>query len=138
VFFLVYVSAAETWFSATELHDLLRLSRERNVQNGITGLLLYKDGNFMQALEGEEPAVRKLHQRICGDRRHHGLVVLDSGTTPERQFAQWSMGFFDLGLQGAARPEGYSAFMDLPLADPLFKAEPSRCMQLLRLFKQID
>lgn len=138
MFFLVYVSAAETWFSPTELHSLLQVCRARNAAAGITGLLLYKDGNFMQALEGEEAAVRRLQTWISGDRRHRGVVVVDTGHTPARQFAQWSMGFFDLGLKPSALPDGYSAFMDKPLLDPVFQQDPSRCMQLLQLFRQID
>lgn len=138
MFFLVYVSAAETWFSATELHALLQGSRARNQQAGITGLLLYKDGNFMQALEGDEAAVRALHATIKADRRHHGVVTLDSGHQATRQFAQWSMGFFDLRTQAEALPAGYSNFMDLPLADPVFQNQPGPCHQLLQLFKQMD
>ena len=138
MFFLVYVSAAETWFSDTELHALLQASRARNQHLGITGLLLYKDGNFMQALEGDELAVRALHTTIKADRRHHGVVTLDSGHQASRQFAQWSMGFFDLRSEPAALPTGYSNFMDLPLGDPVFQGQPGPCHELLQLFKQMD
>ena len=37
---------------------------------GITGLLLFIDGGFLQMLEGEERAVRELYTRIAADRRH--------------------------------------------------------------------
>jgi hypothetical protein len=138
VFFLVYVSAAQTWFSPTELQALLEASRQRNLAAGITGLLLYKDGNFMQALEGDEPAVRALHAKIVADRRHHGVVTLDSGHSEARQFAQWSMAFVDLHAAPDTLPPGYSDFMNLPLDDPGFQAQTGRCQALLQLFRQMD
>jgi hypothetical protein len=136
--FIVYVSAAVTWFSPTELRALLASSRAHNERVGITGMLLYKDGNFMQALEGDEAAVRTLQARIEVDRRHHGMLTICDGQTDTRQFAQWSMAFVDLGVPAGDLPAGYSRFFDLPLADPLFTAEPGRCQELLNLFRQID
>jgi hypothetical protein len=138
VFFLVYVSAAGTWFSAQELRDLLARSRAHNERDGITGMLLYKNGNFMQVLEGEEAAVRALHARITADRRHHGVLTIDSGTTEKRQFKDWSMGFVDLDAEAGALPEGYSEFLEMPLTDPDYAQTPGRCLALLQLFRQID
>lgn len=140
MFFLVYVSAAVTWFSDAELQALLRNCRPQNQQAGITGMLLYKDGNFMQVLEGDELTVRALLQRIAADLRHRGMVTLDSGHTLERQFFGWHMGFANLNTDTsvAGLPEGYSAFMDLPLTDTGFGQGPGHCWQLLRLFRQLD
>ncbi len=59
MFFLVYVSSAVRPFSRVDLDDLLATSRANNARVGITGMLLYKDGNFMQVLEGDEEAVRR-------------------------------------------------------------------------------
>jgi hypothetical protein len=138
VFYLVYVSAAGTWFSAQELRDLLASSRAHNERDGITGMLLYKNGNFMQVLEGEEAAVRALHARITADRRHHGVVTIDSGHTEHRQFKDWSMGFVDLDANPGELPAGYSPFLDLPLTDPSYAESPSRSQALLQLFRQIE
>jgi Sensors of blue-light using FAD len=138
LYFLVYVSAAVTWFSPSELRALLDSSRASNERAGITGMLLYKDGNFMQALEGEEAAVCGLKARIELDRRHQGMVTICSGHAEDRQFAQWSMAFVDLDAMAGEPPAGYSRFMDLPLTDPSFAQAPSRCHELLNLFRQID
>jgi Sensors of blue-light using FAD len=138
LYFLVYVSAAVTWFSPSELRALLDSSRASNERAGITGMLLYKDGNFMQALEGEEAAVTSLKARIEVDRRHHGLVTICRGHAEARQFAQWSMAFVDLDAAAGEPPVGYSRFMDLPLTDPSFAQAPNRCQELLSLFRQID
>jgi len=138
LYFIVYVSAAVTWFSPTELRALLASSRLNNERAGITGMLLYKDGNFMQALEGDEEAVRALHTRIEIDRRHRGLLTICSGQADARQFEQWSMAFVDLGSPAEDLPAGYSRFFDLPLIDPVFVQSPNRCQELLNLFRQID
>ena len=138
MYFLVYVSAAVTWFSETELRALLTSARARNEAADITGMLLYKDGNFMQALEGPEPAVRGLYKRIEADRRHRGLVVLDCGTQEARQFARWNMAFHDISEGHGDMPSGYSRFMDEPLNSQRFAQHPGRCHELLQLFKELD
>jgi len=138
VYFLVYVSAAVTWFSESELRELLTSARFRNEHAGITGMLLYKDGNFMQALEGPEAAVQGLYKRIEADRRHHGLVVLDRGVQETRQFALWNMAFHDLSEGRGVMPVGYSRFMDEPLNDPAYVQQPGRCHELLQMFKALD
>ena len=142
MFFLVYLSAAVTWFSAKELREMLATCRVNNERDGITGMLLYKDGNFMQALEGEESQVQALLKRISADLRHRGLVVIDSGPTAAREFGAWSMAFTDMSADisahSASLPSGYSEFMDLPLSDPAFVNNPERCHQLLQMFRQID
>jgi len=72
MFSLIYVSSAVTEFSKSELVDLLESCHANNANLGVTGMLLYKDGNFMQALEGNEDVVRGLHAKIALDPRHRG------------------------------------------------------------------
>ncbi len=64
MFFLVYVSSATRPFSGEDLRALLATCRKNNAELGVTGMLLYKDGNFMQVLEGDEEAVRGLYEKI--------------------------------------------------------------------------
>ena len=51
---LVYVSAATHAFTKSELLELLNKARANNQRLGITGLLLFKDGDFIQLLEGDK------------------------------------------------------------------------------------
>ena len=60
MFHLVYASSALQPFTKPELQALLEQARQKNAKLGVTGMLLYKDGNFMQVLEGEKETVRKL------------------------------------------------------------------------------
>lgn len=50
MFSLTYVSSVVEPFSERELGELLPKSRENSRRLDITGMLLYKDGNFMQVL----------------------------------------------------------------------------------------
>ncbi|MCG6921345.1 MAG: BLUF domain-containing protein [Acidobacteria bacterium] len=136
MFFLVYVSVAQENVSKEDLLDILTKSREANAAAGITGMLLYKDGHFMQALEGEETAVRDLYARISRDPRHLGLRTLVEGRRERRSFGDWSMGFQDLSSPEARATPGYSEFMNMPLTAEEFSKNPGQCERLLWAFKR--
>ena len=135
MFSLVYVSSAVVEFSAEELVTLLDQAQAKNASLGITGMLLYKGGNFMQVLEGEEGAVRSLVATIEQDPRHRGLITMLRAVADERDFPEWSMGFRDLRRDDAT-PPGYSEFLNTPLTEDEFSADPTRCQRLLQGFKQ--
>jgi hypothetical protein len=135
MFSLTYVSSAVMPFSARELRALLEKCISNNRRRDITGMLLYKEGNFMQVLEGEEKVVRPVHDIIAADPRHRGLITLLQGSTPGRQFPDWSMGFKDLGAD-LDKYEGYSEFLNLPLTGSEFKSDPTKAQKLLLTFKK--
>ena len=64
-----------------------------NPGQGITGLLLYGNGTFLQALEGEEDVVTPLYENIARDPRHANVTCLNRKTIETRQYPEWSMGF---------------------------------------------
>ena len=132
---LVYVSSSIQPFTSSELLQLLDTSRQNNEKLGITGMLLYKDGDFMQALEGEEEPVHSLSARIAKDPRHKDIRILleDAGT--EREFPDWSMGFRNLNDLNPLDVPGYSTFLDSPLRAHAFTQNPALCRKLLLLFK---
>jgi hypothetical protein len=133
---LLYVSSAVNAFSKDALIELLAKAREQNTRLGITGLLLYRDGNFMQALEGEEKTVRALADRISADPRHQGVIILYTAPIKERQFPDWAMGFYDLHSPEVRRIPGFSDFLNTPLTGKEFSSDPTRCQKLLLCFKR--
>jgi hypothetical protein len=133
---LVYVSSATAPMPKDELLELLSKAREHNSSKDITGLLLYKDGNFMQMLEGDEQAVTSLYQRIELDPRHRGAIVLLKDDTDARQFPDWSMGFRDLTSPELKSHPGFSHFMNTPLTAREFEGRPGRARTLLQMFKE--
>ena len=93
---IVYVSSAKASFGKPEVLELLRTSRLNNERAGLTGILLYKDGNFLQVLEGEGAAVQALFEKISADPRHGGVLRLLKSEIAAREFPDWSMAFRDL------------------------------------------
>ena len=80
---VVYRSKAVTPMTADALQTLLDQARTRNRAAGITGLLLYKPQEFVQAVEGPAPAVAALMKRIYHDERHVKIrVLLEEVETP--------------------------------------------------------
>lgn len=133
---LTYASSASNLLTKEQLTAILETARERNRAAQITGMLLYKDGNFMQVLEGEEATVRGLLQKICSDPRHKGVLILLAGDVAERSFPDWSMGFRDLRSPELNHMPGFSDFMNTSLASEEFRANPSRARKLLLSFKR--
>jgi len=134
-YFLVYVSSAVRLFSRAELDEILATSRKNNAALGISGILLYKDGNLMQLLEGDKSAVRGLYARIGADPRHRGLIEMWDGTEAERQFPDWSMAFRDLDGADPTGTPGYSEFLSRPLASQDPEQDVTHCQSLLALFR---
>jgi hypothetical protein len=135
MFFAVYVSSAVRLFNNTELAELLEVSRRNNAKAEITGMLLYKDGNFMQFLEGPKENVCSLLERIKEDPRHRGMIVLMQAEHEARDFSDWSMGFKTLDDDELPSLPGYSDFLDLPLTSEQFLLNPSKSLRLLLTFK---
>jgi len=101
--------------------------REKNASLDVRGMLLYKDGSFLQALEGDEAVVRDLYATIAGDDRHQQVTLIIEFPVETRSFSDWSMGLailnpedegqasgvkrFDQALDGNLDPEGILEFM---------------------------
>lgn len=90
---ITYLSSARAGMSDAELDAILEVSRAWNQSVGISGLLLYHEGNFMQTLEGAEADVTHIFDQIRMDRRHHGLIRMEARDVGERRFRGWSMAF---------------------------------------------
>jgi hypothetical protein len=132
---IVYVSTASKLYGEAELEEILRVSRSWNHSVGITGLLLYKEGYFMQFLEGEKADVLELLAMIKSDPRHHSMIVINQQDAAEREFGLWSMGFKRL-LPSNPPPQGFTDLWELPFSSEEFLADPTRTLQFLLGFKE--
>lgn len=108
---IVYVSCARGPLKKEILAAILRASRRNNPALGITGLLLYIGGNFMQAIEGPEEQTAALMEKIKRDPRHHDLRVLATFAIEQRYFPDWSMGWREASDLSDAEREGISSFL---------------------------
>lgn len=107
LFRLVYISSATTLPDQATLDEILIESRRNNQCDGITGLLLYHDGNFFQTLEGSAGKVLACYDRIVADRRHRGCIRLLADSADARLFADWEMGFIPFAELSTARRKGF-------------------------------
>jgi hypothetical protein len=134
---LAYVSLESHALSEQDLVDLLRQARKFNAANGITGMLLYKDGMFLQVLEGDPLVVSRLYDSIRKDTRHKGITRLYAEWVSERQFGYWSMGFQNLTHWQAPSLPGVSPIFDVPFRSDYFTDHPSDAQKLLLSFRGI-
>lgn len=115
---LVYCSSATHSFSEQELAELLAVSRARNSAHDITGMLLYRGGEFVQILEGARSDVEALMETIGRDPRHTDVRVLIEEPLHERRFAEWTMGYQSLVAAEPGMLSGYrDSFDDLRVGD---------------------
>lgn len=76
--------------------SILAHSRQYNPALGITGILCYGGGVFLQAIEGGRMAVSDLYGHILKDTRHKDVVLLNFEEITERRFGGWTMGTVNL------------------------------------------
>ncbi len=93
---LLYASRAVPAVDHEELIAILKKCKSNNPALGVTGVLCFSQGIFLQALEGGRSAVNKLYNRIATDPRHTDVELLAYEEIGERQFAGWSMGQVDV------------------------------------------
>ena len=89
---LLYASRLADTESATATESILAQSRSHNPASGITGILCYGGGIFLQALEGGRQQVSALYGHIQKDVRHKDVVLLHYEEIMERRFGGWTMG----------------------------------------------
>ena len=97
---LVYVSSAVRLLSPAEIEYLLERARERNKEYGITGVLLYIGGNFMQYIEGPKENLDIIFKIITEDEQHTGIILISREAIECRQFGDWSMAYQTRDVQG--------------------------------------
>lgn len=129
---LLYVSTARHRLSEQELEQLLVQARDANRAKGITGMLVYAEGYFIQYVEGPQSEVLALIRRIERDRRHHGVIRLYEGPEKQRVFSRWSMGFRAVQRD---EHEAIDGLVNL-VQRPLFSALPANIPRDLAMFME--
>ena len=95
MFCLIYRSVAKPSFKSSDVQNMLSNAREYNKKMGITGCLLYYNGEFIQYLEGNQIKVLELFDKIKKDKRHREIELISYGEREEREFQQWEMAYED-------------------------------------------
>ncbi|MDP1530368.1 BLUF domain-containing protein [Rhodoferax sp.] len=123
---LLYASRAVDT-SSEAIESILHQSRDHNPSTGVTGVLCYGGGIFLQALEGGRMAISQLYGHIQRDPRHKDVVLLQYEEISERRFSGWTMGEVNMNRINAAILLKYA---EKPELDP-YSASGSVSMALL-------
>ncbi|MEH3105489.1 MAG: BLUF domain-containing protein [Sphingomonas phyllosphaerae] len=125
LFRIIYSSRATHFLNDDELRELCETSTQRNLRDGITGLFLYDGVRFLQAIEGERPAVESLMARIVRNRNHRDIVEVFAGAIEHREFPHWSMD------EPPRQGEDLEKFVEQVKADVSLVADPHMRAQFI-------
>jgi len=109
---LAYISTAVKLMSDEQLLEILKVARKRNAEHDVTGVLLYSEGTFIQALEGDDDAIYEIFDLIECDHRHKNIIKLVDKPLHERNFPDWSMGFAVFDQDRAKEIAGFLSSTD--------------------------
>jgi hypothetical protein len=88
----LYASRATKPHEDPMLDAILKQSRKNNAKNGITGMLCFSNGVFVQVIEGGRAEVSRLMSSIIRDERNIDVEILSFEEITERRFGNWNMG----------------------------------------------
>ena len=92
---IIYTSQASEQFNKRNLLDLLHTSRGYNTIDNISGLLMHRNGYFLQIIEGEQDVIKDLFQRLNNDTRHINIKLILDRSVESRLFSNWAMACAD-------------------------------------------
>ncbi len=127
---IIYLSSSTKYLSSYEIGSLLSNARENNLINGITGLLLYADGDFLQVIEGPNIPIIKLFESIQRDTRHKEILTITNTEIKEKHFPNWNMGFFISNYEELSKIEGYETISKQSLS----KISDKMCLAFIDSF----
>jgi len=131
---LIYTSAAVRDMSQAELETILETSVRNNTRDGLTGMLLYHDGSFMQAIEGDEAVVMATFHRIQRDPRHSQVFMIEQRAITERCFSRFTMGFRKLAASDLSNHPGYAPFFSRSFDPASIGARQGLAISVLQTF----
>lgn len=76
--------------------EIVETAKTYNSKHNITGVLLFENGYFLQAIEGSKDELEKLYTSIENDNRHKELTRLIFKEIDHSSFDKWSMEAFKI------------------------------------------
>jgi hypothetical protein len=131
---IIYMSRATKPYSEEQLQQLLLQARLSNQAAGLTGVLLYGNGQFVQVLEGEEASVRALYEHVKRDPRHQNVTAYADKAIEQRAFADWSMAYHATSTEQLQELMGYLAPGDFAVDTSRMRQADAQLVDLLRSF----
>ena len=92
---IIYTSVRNELFSVHEIIEMLKMAQEDNKSNGISGILIYSNNQFLQVFEGMNSTVDHLKRKILSDKRHKNIIIISENKINELEYTYWDMAFCD-------------------------------------------
>ena len=138
LFHLIYASTATAPLSEEDLVQLLERSRARNEKLRVTGMLLYKDAQFLQVLEGEEANVMQIFRSVEVDERHEKVDLLRAEYIQHRDFPDWTMGFRNINKLDPSKVPGFTRILEHDFRAEYFAEESVDAHAVLLTFRDLQ
>jgi len=90
---ICYISDALEHESLNNIEKIYEKAKANNFKNNITGILIYKNQNFLQVLEGDSKTVDSTFAKIAYDARHHNIFKVINTSIEGRIFEDYNFGF---------------------------------------------
>ena len=132
---LTFSSTENFSMNDKDIEEILVTSRANNKRNDITSMMLYKDGIFLQSIEGLEEKVVELFEIISKDNRHTVNELLWSEYIPNREFENLPMGFNNLDEVDCSKLNGIARILTHDFNPIYFSQHPAQTRSLLLAFK---
>ncbi len=108
LFSITYTSVRIGAFAVKDIVTLAERAAAYNAVSEVTGFLCHADGRYLQVIEGEYEEVNRIyHTRIVPARSHRDLRLLHLQVQYARRFADWAMGFANVGPADRALLQRY-------------------------------
>ncbi|GAB3710917.1 hypothetical protein GCM10027592_48020 [Spirosoma flavus] len=133
---ITYFSTAVETTTEADVIDIVDFSREKNARLGITGVLLYLNGQIVQVLEGQQSAVEALYNSIQIDPRHTNVRTVISHSISQRLFSQWYMGYETLTTQQYDEVRGLLPTSSQEIVSP--DSQQSVILRMLQRFFELN
>jgi Sensors of blue-light using FAD len=137
LYYLVYISRTTENLFQSDLNKILTQAQQKNTSLEVTGLLLYKNGYFIQALEGDQKTVITLFEKIAQDHRHTNVIKILETTQTSRLFANWAMAFRNLDDAETQNLQGFSQLVNDYMEDTPTDTNPAHIQKILSYFSTL-
>ena len=87
------ISSCKNDVTPKELNELFSKTMQNNKNQGVTGILIFKNNLFFQILEGQKETLAQLFTKIIEDSRHSHIIKIIDHAIEERAFNDYETGF---------------------------------------------
>lgn len=128
---LLYLSKASRQMTMRDTLTIVDQAQRRNEADGITGMLCFGGGYFLQVLEGSHEQVNRTFYRIVGDPRHTDVRLVDFSLVRSRTFGDWSMRLINLDPPDRPTVAHRPSLVARDDTHPFFTTDPRMAYALL-------